>query len=113
MKKITTILFLYLLHNLSYAQVTGNNKTTGVIKTDPIVGTWRLVDFADLDSISQTWKYRYGRNPRGFFTYTKSGVLNLNISSEIPPKISEDSARHHSMNLFDFVENISLGYFGT
>ena len=113
MKKITTILFLYLLHNLSYAQVTGNNKTTGVIKTDPIVGTWRLVDFADLDSISQTWKYRYGKNPRGFFTYTKSGVLNLNISSEIPPKISEDSARHHSMNLFDFVENISLGYFGT
>ncbi len=113
MKKITTILSLILLHNLVYAQATGNNKNTSIKKIDPIVGTWRLVEFADLDTITNTWKYRYGRNPRGFFTYTKNGVLNLNISSDKPPKISEDSAKYHNMNLFDFVENISVGYFGT
>lgn len=106
-------MFLLLLHNLIHAQARGNIKNTSKQKTDPIVGTWRLAEFADLDSISHTWKYRYGRNPRGFFTYTKNGFLNLNISSDNPPKISEDSAKHHNMNMFDFVETISLGYFGT
>lgn len=113
MKKITTIISLLLLHNFIHAQATGNNKNTGIKKTNPIVGTWRLVEFADLDSITHVWKYRYGKNPRGFFTYTKNGVLNLNISSDNPPKISEDSAKHHNMNLFNFIDNISVGYFGT
>jgi catechol 2,3-dioxygenase-like lactoylglutathione lyase family enzyme len=83
-------------------------KTTG-----SIVGTWRLVEFADMDSVTHEWKYRYGKNPRGYFTYTKNGILNLNISSDNPPKISEDSAKHHNINLLDFIDHIALGYFGT
>ena len=78
-----------------------------------IAGTWRLVEFADMDSATHEWKFRYGKNPRGYFTYTKNGILNLNISSDNPPKISEDSAKHYNMNLYDFTNQVSLGYFGT
>lgn len=82
-------------------------------KNNSIAGTWRLVEFADMDSVTHEWKYRYGKNPRGYFTYTKNGILNLNISSDNPPKISEDSAKHHNINLLDFIDHVALGYFGT
>lgn len=82
-------------------------------KNNLLAGTWRLVEFADLDSAANTWKYRYGKNPRGYFTYTKNGIVNLNISTDNPSKISEDSAKHHNMNLLDFIDHVALGYFGT
>ena len=80
---------------------------------DKLIGTWRLVEFADLDSATSTWTYAYGKNPKGYFTYTKNGIVNLNISSETPLKISEDSAKNYNMNLLNWVDNNSVGYFGT
>ena len=78
-----------------------------------LVGTWKLVEFADLDSATSTWTYAYGKNPKGYFTYTKSGIVNLNISSETPLKISKDSAKNYNINLLNWVDNNSVGYFGT
>ncbi|ALW86685.1 hypothetical protein AUC43_17315 [Hymenobacter sedentarius] len=78
-----------------------------------IVGTWRLLEFTDLDANSGKWVFRYGKHPKGYFTYTKSGVVNLNISRENPPKISEDSAKKTAVNLFDFTNTNAVGYFGT
>ncbi len=78
-----------------------------------IVGTWRLVEFADIDSTANVWVYRYGKNPKGYFTYTSSGVLNINISNENPLKISEEKAKKHSVNLYDYIQKNSFGYFGT
>ncbi len=89
---------------------------TSFAQTNPtadITGTWRLVEFADLDTATSTWTYPYGRNPKSFFTYTKNGIVNLNISAETPVKISEDSAKNLNINLLDWVYNNSLGYFGT
>ena len=78
-----------------------------------IVGTWRLVYFADFDTVTNSWIFRYGKNPQGFFTYTKSGVLSINISSDNPLKISEEEAKRYKVNLFDYIERNSFGYFGT
>lgn len=87
--------------------------TSQTINSKGIAGVWELVEFADLDSVSNTWVHRYGKSPRGYFTYTKNGILNLNISSDNPPKISEDTSKHHNMNLLDFIDHVALGYFGT
>jgi hypothetical protein len=82
-------------------------------KQTSIVGTWRLLEFTDLDSTTGQWKYPYGKNPKGYFTYTKNNIVNLNISSEFPLKISEDSTKKYTINLYDFVWKNSFGYFGT
>ena len=100
----TTVCFLFLSTAIN-AQKTKPGKG--------IVGTWRLVYFADFDTTTNAWIYRYGKNPRGYFTYTKSGVLSINISSDNPLKMSEEAAKKYTVNLSDYIENNSFGYFGT
>ncbi|MFT3703132.1 MAG: lipocalin-like domain-containing protein [Agriterribacter sp.] len=78
-----------------------------------LVGTWRLIEFADLDPTTSTWTYSYGKNPKGYFTYTRNGIVNLNICSETPLKISEDSAKKYNVNLEQWINYNSVGYFGT
>ena len=115
MKKTTVIFLLLLLHSCLYAQTTRSKKSRENKKTptNPLAGTWRLVEFTDLDTLTGKWIYRYGKNPRGYFTYTKTNILNLNISTDAPLKISEDSAKKLNVNLFDNIEYVSFGYFGT
>jgi hypothetical protein len=88
-------------------------KTSTANKASKLVGTWKLIEFADLDSTRSTWIYPYGKNPKGYFTYTQNGIVNLNICSETPLKISEDSAKHYHINLLDWAYQYSLGYFGS
>ena len=97
----------------NWIEINNGYTASQIEKSSSIVGTWRLVEFADMDSATHEWKYRYGKNPRGYFTYTKSGILNLNISTDNPPKISEDSAKRHNINLLDLIDHVALGYFGT
>ena len=78
-----------------------------------LVGTWKLIEFSDLDTITGKWKYDYGKHPRGYFTYTKAGIVNLNISADTTLPISEDSARNRNVNLLKWLYNYSFGYFGT
>lgn len=78
-----------------------------------IIGTWKLIVHTDLDTISGKWFYRYGENPRGYFTYTKNGIVNLNISTDNPMKISEDSAKKYAVNLHAYLSTNAVGYFGT
>ena len=78
-----------------------------------IVGTWRLIEFTDLDSTTGKWNYPYGKNPKGYFTYTKNDIVNINISSEFPLKISQDSSKKYTINLYDHIWQNSFGYFGT
>ncbi len=78
-----------------------------------IVGTWRLVEFADFDSTSKVWVYPFGKNPKGYFTYTPSGVSSLNISNENPLKISEAEAKKYNVNIYEYIQKNALGYFGT
>ncbi len=112
--KISLLFLCYLFPFISSGQLnkTGN-KDNGITNSNKLVGTWKLIEFADLDSLTGQWKYRYGKLPRGYFTYTKNNIVNLNISSETPLNISEDSAKHFDINLSNLIDNYSLGYFGT
>ena len=78
-----------------------------------IVGTWKLVEFADYDSTSSTWIYRYGKNPKGYFIYTAAGNLSINVSNEQPIKLSEEEAKNFTMNFYDFFSTKAFAYFGT
>ena len=98
MKNITTVIILLFVHACIYAQSAGSNKKTAKQNTNPLAGTWRLIEFTDLDSLTGKWVYRYGKNPRGYFTYTKTNIVNLNISTDTPSKISEDSAKKLNVN---------------
>src|SRR5271166_4177873 len=48
-----------------------------------LVGTWRLVDFADLDKDGK-WQYRFGEHPRGYFVYDATGHVHIQIM-KVPP----------------------------
>ena len=95
------------------ASVQGQPKKVNSSLSNPLAGTWRLIEYANLDSATGKWEEPYGKNPKGYFTYTKTGIVNLNISTETPLKISEDSAKNLSINYLTLVDNYSFGYFGT
>ncbi len=109
---ITILIAVVVIPMYSSAQKDKGKKDSGAV-VSPLVGTWRLIEFTDLDTTTGVWGYRYGKNPRGYFTYTPSGIVNLNISSGSPYIITEDSAKKHSVNLLDFIDHYALGYFGT
>ncbi len=109
------VLLAFTLASYSFSQATNqsNKHNPSAAQLNKLIGTWRLIEFADFDSTTSTWTYSYGIHPKGYFTYTKSGIVNLNISSEKPVKMSRDSAKNFQVNLLDWLENRSLGYFGT
>jgi hypothetical protein len=54
------------------------------MKTVPaLMGTWRLVEFADLDKDGK-WQHRFGEPPRGYFVYDATGHVHIQIM-KIPP----------------------------
>lgn len=110
-----TVLLVLTITSFSFGQGKVKSKQSTKTKTQAtsIVGTWKLIEFVNLDTLNGEWIYRYGKNPRGYFTYTKSGVVNINISTDSPMKISEESAKDYSVNLLDYIDTNSLGYFGT
>ena len=77
-----------------------------------IVGTWKLIEFSDLDSLTNQWNHRYGKNPKGYFTYTSNNIVHLNISNENPLLLPVDSLATTQFVYRDFMNN-SVGYFGT
>jgi len=50
---------------------------------DAMIGTWRVVEFADLDK-DRKWQYRFGENPRGYFVYDVTGHVHIQIM-KVPP----------------------------
>lgn len=104
MKKSIAIILFFFVSSCLFAQKT---------KQKSIVGTWRLLEFTNLDSATYIWIYPFGKNPKGYFTYTESGVVSINISNNEPLKISEEEGKKYSVNLYDFITTNSFGYFGT
>ena len=107
-----TILILLAFSNCKNA----SNATTDAQTTKPakgIAGVWRLVEYVDWDSVTNTWVNRYGKNPRGYFIYSPCGILSINVSSDTPLKITEEEAKKYNINFHDFFSNHSFGYFGT
>jgi hypothetical protein len=48
-----------------------------------LIGTWRLVEFADLDKGGK-WQHKYGEHPRGYIVYDASGHVHVQIM-KVPP----------------------------
>lgn len=104
---------LHLLLLFALTLTTGSFGQSKIKSANKLAGTWRLVEAVDLDSATSRWTYPYGKNPKGFFTYTRSGIVNLNISTDAPIRISEDSAKNYSINLENWLGHYAGGYFGT
>lgn len=77
-----------------------------------LVGTWRLVSYEDYDTVTRKWKRPYGDHPKGYFTYTSNGIINLNGSAETPLVIPPDSEYTKPLTLGAILDN-AWGYFGT
>ncbi|GAQ48060.1 TPA: lipocalin-like domain-containing protein [Flavobacterium psychrophilum] len=90
-----------------------NKSENSKIETNKIVGTWKLVAFADLDTVTGKWIYPFGKTPKGYFTYTKNMIVNLNVSAEEPLHISADSSETCKINLDNYIWHHSFGYFGS
>jgi hypothetical protein len=41
-----------------------------------LIGTWRVVEFADLDKDGK-WQYWFGEHPRGYFVTTRPGTCTF------------------------------------
>ncbi len=81
-------------------------------KSNALVGTWRLIEYTDYDTVHHIWTYPYGAHPKGFFTYTSNGIVNLNGSAETPLNIPSDSEYTKPITLGAILDN-AWGYFGT
>ncbi|MBS1933546.1 MAG: hypothetical protein JST96_06075 [Bacteroidetes bacterium] len=65
MKSLYTLLLLSLsLTSHLFAQ-----QKTSAIPTNKLIGTWRLIEFADLDQATSKWTYSYRKNQQGYFIY--------------------------------------------
>lgn len=104
-KLLLAFICMFFLFSASTAQKTKAGKG--------IAGIWKLIEFVDLDSVSNTWVHRYGKNPRGYFIYSPGGILSINVSSDTPLKITEEGAKNYTINLHEFFSSHSFGYFGT
>lgn len=106
MKKIIAALVIFYF-SVDGLQAQTTNSATG------IAGIWKLVEFADYDSVSKTWMHRYGKNPRGYFIYSQGGILSINVSTDTPLKITEEGSKNYTINFHEYFSSHSFGYFGT
>jgi len=110
MKNVQLIILL-IVAIIAFSCRPGNTEKN-VIKTNRLAGTWRLIEYSDFDKTTGKWIRPYGDEPRGYFTYTNNGIVNLNISAEHPLSISEDSAYKLPLTIGALLDN-AAGYFGT
>jgi len=89
-----------------------DKKETNERNKNKLVGTWKLIEYSDYDTITNKWTHPYGDHPKGYFTYTKSGIVNLNGSAEKPLVIPTDSEYTKPLTLGAVLDN-AFGYFGT
>jgi hypothetical protein len=81
-----------------------------------LIGTWRLVEYADLDKDGK-WQYWYGQHPRGYFVYDATGHVHIQIM-RVPllapfPEANWDIGKLPSPEHALAAYNAYLAYFGT
>ena len=81
-----------------------------------LIGTWRLVEFADLDKDGK-WQYWYGKHPRGYFVYDTTGHVHVQIMTVPPlapfPESNFDAGKMPSPEHALAAYTTYLAYFGT
>ncbi len=103
---------IILLTIVAVVSCNNDKEKTNERKNNKLVGTWRLIEYSDYDSVNNRWTQPYSDHPKGFFTYTNSGIINLNGSAEKPLHIPSDSEYIKLITLGTLLDN-AWGYFGT
>jgi len=83
-----------------------------------LIGTWRLVEFWDRDSIGAPKRYPYCQQPTGYFVYDPSGHVSIQIQTGPTPPIiqaqrGEDWFRQASAEELRTSMDAFRAYFGT
>lgn len=112
MQMKNTILLILLTVITAALSCKPGKTTNDSTKTNKLAGTWKLIEYTDYDTATNKWIHPYGEHPRGYFTYTNSGIVNLNISAEKPLVVSVDSEYIKPLTLGAVLDN-ACGYFGT
>lgn len=103
---------IILLTVIAVISCDADKENTDERNKNKLVGTWRLIEYSDYDTITKKWTPPYGEHPKGYFTYTNSGVVNINGSAEKPLVIPVDSEYTEPLTLGALLDN-AWGYFGT
>jgi hypothetical protein len=86
------------------------------VSAGPLVGTWRLVKYADLNK-SGVWERPFGENPRGYFVYDSTGHVHIQIMKVPPlapfPESTSDDNNPPSPEHAIAAYNGYVAYFGT
>jgi hypothetical protein len=69
MKRIQTLCCSLLRATMAFAQGPAQG-------AHALIGTWRLVEFADL-GMDGKWQYWFGEHPRGYFVYDPTGTYTF------------------------------------
>jgi Lipocalin-like domain len=81
-----------------------------------LIGTWRLVEFSDLDKNGK-WQYWSGEHPRGHFVYDATGHVYVQIAKDPPlkpfPESNFDAGKMPSPEHALAAYTTYLTYFGT
>ena len=104
--------WIILLITITVASCNPDRIKTNEKEINKLAGTWRLIEYSDFDSVTNQWVQPYGEHPKGYFTYTRSGIVNLNGSAEKPLVIPVDSEYIKPFTLGTILDN-AWGYFGT
>src|SRR6204780_65651 len=109
MKMIHTLASSLLLVTVAFAQRPPEG-------AQALVGTWRLVEFADLDKDGK-WPYWFGEHPRGYFVYDATGHVHIQIMKAPPlkpfPEANSDDGKPPSPEHALAAYNAYFAYFGT
>jgi hypothetical protein len=100
-----------LISSFQYSNAQSKEPNDDRAANEKLVGTWRLIDFADSDSLGN-WTYPFGKHPRGFVTYTRTNIFNINMASETQLRVSRKESETYSIVLDEFLWKHSFGYFG-
>jgi hypothetical protein len=86
-------MYLFGIAVLGFACATSSHSPSLAVRdtTNPsaeateLVGTWRLVEFWDRDSVRTPKRYAYGEHPSGYFIYDPTGHVSIQIQQGPTP----------------------------
>ncbi len=83
---------------------------------EALAGTWRLIEFADVDKDGK-WQYRFGEHPRGYFVYDATGRVHIQIM-KVPllkpfPEANGAEGKQPTPDQALAAYNAYFAYFGT
>jgi hypothetical protein len=88
---------------------------TGTIASPgDLVGTWRLVEYWNRDSVDQSKQYPYGEQPLGFIVYDRAGNVLVELARNPQPhRLSKEELDRLTVEELHSMLREFVAYFGT